>query len=76
MRYMGTKSCGRAGRGSHLLRKVDIRLPGKRNSNAHGARPVHQIISLIEWVRTNRLSIKNSLSSTCFRVGEFIQFRV
>jgi hypothetical protein len=23
-------------------RKVDIRLPGKRNSNAYGARPVYQ----------------------------------
>ena len=23
------------------FRKVDIRLPGKGNSNAHGARPVH-----------------------------------
>jgi len=23
-------------------RKVDIRLPGKGNSNSHGARPVHQ----------------------------------
>ena len=27
---------------------VDIRLPGKGNSNSHGARPVHQIISLIK----------------------------
>ena len=24
-------------------RKVDIRLPGRGNSNSHGARPVHQI---------------------------------
>ena len=24
-----------------LSRKVDIRLPGKGNSNSHGARPVH-----------------------------------
>ena len=31
-----------------LLRKVDIRLPGKGNSNSHGARPVHQIISMIK----------------------------
>jgi hypothetical protein len=23
-------------------RKVDARLPGKRNSNSHGARPVYQ----------------------------------
>ena len=42
--------------------KVDIRLPGKENSNSHGARPVHQIISIILWFRTSRLPIKNSLS--------------
>ena len=29
-------------------RKVDIMLPGKEDSNSHGARPVHQIISIIE----------------------------
>ena len=39
--------------------KVDVRLPGKGNSNSHGARPVHQIISMIKWIRTSRLSIKN-----------------
>ena len=43
-------------------RKVDIRLPGKGNSNYHGARPVHRIISMVKWIRTSRLSIKNSLS--------------
>ena len=43
-------------------RKVEIRLPGKGNSNSLGARPVHQIISMIKWIRTIRLSIKNSLS--------------
>ena len=41
------------------LRKVDIRLPGKGNSNSHGAQPVHQ---KHRWIRTSRLSIKNSLS--------------
>ena len=41
-----------------LSRKVDIRLPGKGNSNSHGARPVHQNH---RWIRTSRLSIKNSL---------------
>jgi len=35
-------------------RKVDVRLPGKGNSNSHGARPVHLIIKMIQW--------KNSLS--------------
>jgi len=44
-------------------RKVDIRLPEKGNSNSHGARPVHFIISMIKWIRTSRLSIKNSLSA-------------
>ena len=43
-------------------RKVDVRLPGKVNSNSHGARPVHLIIMMIKWIRTSRLSIKNSLS--------------
>ena len=28
------------------FRKVDIRLPGKGNSNSHGARPVHLIFSM------------------------------
>ena len=37
--------------------KVDVRLPGKGNSNTHGARPVHLIISMIKWIRTSRLSI-------------------
>ena len=32
------------GRCHPLTRKVVIRLPGKENSNSHGARPVHQII--------------------------------
>ena len=44
-------------------RKVDIRLPGKGNSHSRGARPVHLIISIVKWIRTSRLSIKNSLSS-------------
>ena len=44
---------------ARLPRKVDIRLPGKGNSNSHGARPVHQ---KHRWIRTSRLSIKNSFS--------------
>ena len=47
------------------VRKVDVRLPGKGNSNSHGARPVHLIISMIKWIRTSRLSIKSSLSQLC-----------
>ena len=42
-------------------RKVDVRLPRKENLNSHGARPVHLIIKTIMWIRTSRLSIKNSL---------------
>jgi len=45
-----------------LFRKVDVRLPGQGNSNSHGARTVHLIITMIKWIWTSRLSIKNSLS--------------
>ena len=45
-----------------LLAGARRRLPGKGNSNSHGARPVHLIITMIKWIRTSRLSIKNSLS--------------
>jgi len=44
-------------------RKVDVRLPGKGDSNSHGARPVRLIITMINWIRTSRLSIKNALSN-------------
>ena len=40
--------------------KIEIRLPGKVNSKSHGTRPVHLIISMIKWIRTSRLSIKES----------------
>ena len=51
-------------RGVDCVREiVDVRLPGKGNSNSHGARPVHLIITMIKWIRTSRLSIKNSLSA-------------
>jgi len=46
-------------------RKVDVRLPGKGNPNSHGARPVYLIITMIKWIRTSRLSIRNSLSARC-----------
>ena len=35
-------------------RKVDIRLPEKANSNSHGARPVYQILSMMNWIRTSK----------------------
>ena len=37
---------------------ADIRLPGKGNSSSHGSRPVHQIIPMMKWIRTSRLSQK------------------
>jgi len=37
-------------------RKVDVRLPGKGNSNSHGARPVHLIITMIKWVRKDAMA--------------------
>ena len=49
--------------------KVDVRLPGKGDSNSHGARPVHLIITMMKWIRTSRLSIKNSLSLSIFNLG-------
>ena len=49
-------------------RKVDVRLPGKGNSTPHGARPVHLIMAMIKWIRTRRLSTKNSRSAPCFMV--------
>ena len=35
--------------------KVDVRLPGRGNSNFHGARPVHLIITMIKWILASRL---------------------
>jgi hypothetical protein len=51
--------------------KVDIKLLEKGNSNSHGARPVHQIMSVIKWLRTSRLSIKNFISVS--GVGHLMQ---
>jgi len=48
-------------------RQIDVRLPGKGNSNFHGARPVHLIITMIKWIRTSRFSIKKSLSGGRYR---------
>jgi hypothetical protein len=48
----------RATRRRDLVMQVD----GNGSSNSHGARPVHLIITIIKWIRTSRLSIKNSLS--------------
>ena len=59
---VGRESRWGQGLGFRVTRKVDVRLPGKGDSNCHGARPVHRIITMIHWIRTRRLSIKNSLS--------------
>ena len=47
-------------------RKVDVRLPGKGNSNSHGAGTVHQ---KHQWIRTSRLSIQKSLSRVPLRAA-------
>ena len=60
---------------SSPTRKVDRRLPGKGHSNSHGAWPVHQIISMMKWIRTSRLSIKKSLFSTTAQEGVDLAFR-
>ena len=48
--------------------KVNTRPPGKGNSNCHGARPVHLIITMIQWIRTSSLSIKKSLWQVVVRL--------
>ena len=55
-------------------RKADIRLPGKGNSNSHGATPSAQIIAMMKWIRTSRSSIKNSLSA--FRTSRWAVFGI
>ena len=52
-----------------LLRKVDVRLPGKGDSNSYGARPVHLFASMIKWIRTSRVSIESSLSAFFWRIS-------
>ena len=63
--YQAIFSTGRNQNG-HLVfpseRAVDVRLPRGGNSNSHGARPVHLIITMIKWIRTSRLTTKNSRS--------------
>ena len=44
-------------------RNIDVRLPGQGNSNLHGARLVHLIITMMRWFRTRRLSSKECLFS-------------
>ena len=44
-------------------RRADVRLPGKGNFNSHGARPVHLIITMMNWIQAGRLSTKYCVSS-------------
>ena len=48
------------GRFHEDYRKLGVRLRGKWNSNSHGARPVHLIITIITWILAGRFSIKKS----------------
>ena len=45
-----------------LHRKADARLPGKGDSNSHGSRPVHLIITMIKWIWTSMMPIRKSLT--------------
>ena len=64
---LDVRKCGLVVAGMVPGRKVDMRLHGKGDSDFHGARLVHQIMSMIRWIRTRRFSIKKSLA--CARQG-------
>jgi len=53
-------------------RKVDVRLPGKGNSNSHGARPVDLIITMIKWFRDRRL--KEGVRQPCQPRRDYLGF--
>jgi len=61
-RFLKTKTVWDGRRVQGVGCRVDVRLPGNGNSNSHGARLVHLIITMIKWIQTSRLSIRNSLS--------------
>ena len=42
---------------------IQVTLNDARNSNSPGARLVHLIITMMKWIRTSSLSVKNSLST-------------
>ena len=42
---------------TNVMQKEVVRCP------PHGARPVHLIITMIKWIRTSRLSIKNTITN-------------
>ena len=43
-------------------RKVDVRFPGKEIQTPMAQGRSTKIISMIKWIQTSKLSIKNSLS--------------
>ena len=45
-------------------RKVESRCKAtwKRKFKSHGARPVHLITTMMKWIWTSRLSLRNSIS--------------
>jgi len=45
-----------------LRREEDVRLPGKGTSHVHSARPVHPIITIIQWIQASGSAIRNRLS--------------
>ena len=51
-------------------RKVDVRLPGRGNSNSHGARPVNLIITMILQVR-----VAENAAGFAMTLGENLWFR-
>ena len=52
----------RVSRFRRQCRKIDTRLPGKRKSNSMAQGQSTKIISMMQWIRTSRLPIKDSLS--------------
>jgi hypothetical protein len=57
----------------YLEGSVDLGLPAKGHSNSHGVRQVHQIISMIKWIQTSKLSIENSLWQGRLAGGRAVQ---
>ena len=55
---------GRPTPGTHMVAAGRWLGLKKGNSNPHGARPVHPIVTMMKWIRTRTLSIKNSLCDT------------
>ena len=66
--YGRTEECPSLARSNH--RKVDVRLPGKGNSNSYGARPLHLIITMIKWIRkTDEVSSSGAIEPMMVESG-------